>query len=79
MVRSSTGATDAPHGDDAMTFREFAKTQDVTPTSPMIDIFDVAQMYYEEFRRPIPNHTDTADWWEAAENFAERICSWYPE
>lgn len=59
-----------------MTFREFAKTQDVSPTSPMIDIFDAAQMYYET-KRPIPNHTDTADWWEAAEKYAERICGWY--
>ena len=76
---SQTGATDAPTETRAMTFREFAKTQDVIPTSPMVDIFDVAQMYYEENIRPLPGHMDTADWWEAAEKYAELICSWYAE
>ena len=60
-----------------MTFREFAKTQDVTPASPMVDIFDAAQDYYET-KHPIPSWDD-ADWWEAAEKYAERICSWYAE
>lgn len=57
-----------------MTFADYARKQGLGEDDTMIDLVDCAIDHYEAYVRPMPTDEDyTADWYDCANAYAERV------